>query len=282
MTIDSKKPLNPTHAPATPAAAASFKSLLVHKKAQPAAAAPELAQANRAVPPGLVSARLATRAGLAMQVDAHAQAQSLSVEVASQARGHIEQAATQLTQVRSATQAHGQQQAVAHSQASKAAAQQINERAVELIARELESAFSGVGSRAANDRNDRLMGKGSARANVQAAAMDSSNGHGKPLSPPVARSTEAPGLGLDVETKAAQAAALIEKIEVFVKSNQRPALALTLNNSLGARVEIERIGPGEVALKLVGHHGPPSPEAVSRIRDEMTARGLRVAALSVA
>jgi hypothetical protein len=83
------------------------------------------------------------------------------------------------------------------------------------------------------------------------------------------------------ETQAAQAVALIERIEVFVKS-QRPGLALTLNNSLGAHVEIERIGPKEIALKIVGHRGPPSAEAVGRIRDELRARGLKVGALSVA
>ncbi|MFT3837578.1 MAG: hypothetical protein QM723_11335 [Myxococcaceae bacterium] len=80
---------------------------------------------------------------------------------------------------------------------------------------------------------------------------------------------------------AAQAVELIEKIEVFVKS-QRPALALTLNNSLGARVEIERIGPREVALKVVGAGGiPPNAEDLGRIREEMKARGLKVGALSV-
>ncbi len=83
------------------------------------------------------------------------------------------------------------------------------------------------------------------------------------------------------EAKAAQAVALIEKIEVFVRS-QRPGLALTLNNSLGAHVEIERIGPKEIALKLVGHRGPPTAEADSRIREELRARGLKVGALSVA
>lgn len=82
-------------------------------------------------------------------------------------------------------------------------------------------------------------------------------------------------------SSADQATALIEKIELFVRS-QRPGLALTLNNSLGARVEIERIGPKEIALKLVGHHGPPTADAVSRIRDELRARGLKVGALSVA
>ncbi|MCU0698250.1 MAG: hypothetical protein MUC96_17225 [Myxococcaceae bacterium] len=82
------------------------------------------------------------------------------------------------------------------------------------------------------------------------------------------------------EAKAAQAVALIERIETFVKST-RPALAMTLNNSLGARVEIEKLGPGRIALKLVGQNGPPTPETVSRIRDELRARGLEVGALSV-
>ena len=91
----------------------------------------------------------------------------------------------------------------------------------------------------------------------------------------------APKIEAAPEAKAAQAVALIERIELFVKS-QRPGLALTLNNSLGAHVEIERIGPKEIALKLVGHRGPPTAEAVSRIREELRARGLKVGALSVA
>lgn len=72
------------------------------------------------------------------------------------------------------------------------------------------------------------------------------------------------------ETKAAQATALIEKIEHFVRSN-RPGLSLTLNNSLGVRVELERLGPKELSVKL---YGRPGAEAVSRIREELRARGL--------
>jgi hypothetical protein len=83
------------------------------------------------------------------------------------------------------------------------------------------------------------------------------------------------------EARAAQAVALIERIDTFVKSH-RPALALTLNNSLGARVEIEKLGPGRIALRLVGQNGPPSAESVSRIREELSARGLTIGALSVA
>ncbi|MDX2011849.1 MAG: hypothetical protein SFW67_16770 [Myxococcaceae bacterium] len=92
--------------------------------------------------------------------------------------------------------------------------------------------------------------------------------------------SSAPSMSATPEAKAAQAVALIERIETFVKST-RPALAMTLNNSLGARVEIEKLGPGRIALKLVGQNGPPTPETVSRIRDELRARGLEVGALSV-
>ncbi len=101
-----------------------------------------------------------------------------------------------------------------------------------------------------------------------------------PQQPIAASNAAPPKVEATPEAKAAQAVALIEKIERFVKS-QRPGLALTLNNSLGAHVEIERIGPKEIALKLVGKNGPPTPEAVSRIREELRARGLRVGALSV-
>ncbi len=74
------------------------------------------------------------------------------------------------------------------------------------------------------------------------------------------------------ETKAAQASALIEKIEHFVRSN-RPGLSLTLHHSLGARVELERLGPKELSVKLFGK---PSAEAVGKIREELRARGLNV------
>lgn len=89
-------------------------------------------------------------------------------------------------------------------------------------------------------------------------------------------------LKLDGSVRAAQAVELIEKIETFIKDSRTPSIALTLNNSLGAKVEIERVGPREVALKVIGHRGPPRAEDIGRIRDEMAAHGLKVSALSVA
>ena len=102
-----------------------------------------------------------------------------------------------------------------------------------------------------------------------------------PALPTVAIAVDAPR-PVDGAVKAAQAVELIERIETFIKDSRRPSIALTLNNSLGAKVEIERIGPREVALKIVGHKGPPPAEDISRIRDEMQAHGLKVCALSVA
>lgn len=128
---------------------------------------------------------------------------------------------------------------------------------VDLICRELSSDEKGAPRAAANAEQGPSVGPGQAAAGAPADQQAEAKARGE------------------------QAVALIEKIEVFVKS-QRPALALTLNNSLGARVEIERLGPGEVSLKLVGRNGPPSPDTLARLRAELGARGLKVKALSVA
>jgi hypothetical protein len=70
---------------------------------------------------------------------------------------------------------------------------------------------------------------------------------------------------------------LIEKLEVFVKS-QRPALAMRLGGALDATVEVERTGAREVALRIQGHRGPLPQEDLTRIRDALTARGLKLSA----
>ena len=82
------------------------------------------------------------------------------------------------------------------------------------------------------------------------------------------------------ELKAKATVALVERIETFVKS-QRPGLALTVGGGLDARVEVERTGRNEVALRISGTKGPPSPEDLTRIRDEMQARGLRLSSIHV-
>jgi hypothetical protein len=80
--------------------------------------------------------------------------------------------------------------------------------------------------------------------------------------------------------RARAAVALVQRIETFVKS-QRPAIALTVGGGIGARVEVERTGRNEIALKVKGTRGPPAPEDLARIRDELVARGLKLSSVSV-
>lgn len=71
---------------------------------------------------------------------------------------------------------------------------------------------------------------------------------------------------------------LIEKIEVFVKS-QRPALAMRLGGTLDATVEVERTGEREVALRIQGRRGGFPQKDLARIRDALAERGLKLSAL---
>lgn len=82
-------------------------------------------------------------------------------------------------------------------------------------------------------------------------------------------------------SRASAALALVSRIEVFLRG-MLPRISLTLNNTLGATVDIERMGPKAVAVRLKGKHGPPRPEEVTRLREELSNRGLRLLALSVA
>jgi hypothetical protein len=191
--------------------------------------------------------------------------------VAKVARGRVEAEAQRLQDVRQ--DHHGQAKEVVESRLGELTEVRPSrrERVVELITRELVAAFEDGSTSAANDPP----AKGAPLTQAASAPTDST---------PVSTLTSSANNDLRKlnHDRAAQAVALIEKIEVFVKQAQRPALELTLNNSLGAKVEIERMGPGEVAVKLVGTRGPPSPDAVSRIRDELLARGLKVSSMSVA
>jgi|GEM_PF-5942241 len=73
--------------------------------------------------------------------------------------------------------------------------------------------------------------------------------------------------------------ALIEKVEVFVRSN-RPTLSLSLGGTLSGQMEIEKVGPGKVALTLRGS-GRKDPGAPERIRQALAARGLTVTRMRI-
>lgn len=99
---------------------------------------------------------------------------------------------------------------------------------------------------------------------------------GAPLSGPGGASAPAVDTP-NPEARVQAAVELIEKIEVFVKS-QRPALAMRLGGALAATVEVERTGTREVALRIQGQRGPLPPEDLARIRDALAARGLKLSA----
>jgi hypothetical protein len=74
-------------------------------------------------------------------------------------------------------------------------------------------------------------------------------------------------------------AALIQRVEAFTRANL-PSIALTLRNDLHTRVEIQKVGPRRVALRLVGGRGALPTTALTQLREELTSRGISIAALS--
>ncbi len=149
--------------------------------------------------------------------------------------------------------------------------ERVDQRAAELVTRELarelhlEAAPRAPSPRPAAPEpappsGEALSTLGEARGGVQAGGA-----------PPAA---EAPAS----EARAQAALALIEKIDVFMKS-QRPALALRLGGALEATVEVERTGAREVALRIQGHRGPVPAGQLEHIREALASRGLRLSRL---
>ena len=177
------------------------------------------------------------------------------------------QPATTLERARAHAHAKAQNLVELRSESGDATRQRFDSRLVDLICQELKIEFASP----------------AAASQTHSAANSDRAPTATPPHVPVATVTPISQAAArrEVEAKAASAAELIEKIEAFVKS-ARPGLAITLDGSLGGRVEIERLGPKEVAIRMVGKNGPPTPEEVSRVRDEIRACGLKVGALSVA
>lgn len=260
---------HPGAPPERTSASQPFKQLLTEAKREaPSAAKPAGVAALKAQPnglkahapkPALHAPPAAPRTGGTAPL---ARTQAVSAQVAGTqrqvARTAVNAEAERLSSVRASHHEAAARQTARAVETTTGQAEKVDARVLSLIVKELESAFDGE------------------PPHVERAA--NCDGKAQPFRadapPPPVKAAEAPA-------RAEQAVALIERIETFVRSS-RPALALTLNNSLGARVEIERLGPGQVALKLIGQKGPPSADAVSRIREELRARGLKVGALSVA
>ncbi|WNG28149.1 hypothetical protein F0U62_32200 [Cystobacter fuscus] len=182
--------------------------------------------------------------------------------------------AEQLGQVRQGLSAEAHRLGEVRGEAHQTNQERVHQRLTALLAREL----------ARQSPPEPVMGKGESAAR---------GAEPLPAEPPDARPTP-PGTRLEGgpgpvttgasssgETRVQATLELIEKIEVFVRS-QRPALAMRLGGALEATVEVERTGPREVALRIQGHRGPLPRENLARIQEELAARGLRLRALSSA
>ncbi len=74
-----------------------------------------------------------------------------------------------------------------------------------------------------------------------------------------------------------RALALVERIEQFVRSG-RPSLALTLRGRLPGQLELQRVAPGAIAIRLSSSR-PPSARELGDLRQALEARGLSVRSL---
>jgi hypothetical protein len=81
------------------------------------------------------------------------------------------------------------------------------------------------------------------------------------------------------EDRVERAMELVERIERFVRSG-RPSLALTLRGQLRGRLEIERVAPGAISLRLSSRRAP-TEHALEEIRQALEARGLSVRSLEM-
>ncbi|HEY1417458.1 MAG TPA: hypothetical protein VGF41_06110, partial [Myxococcaceae bacterium] len=79
------------------------------------------------------------------------------------------------------------------------------------------------------------------------------------------------------EDRVERAMELVERIERFVRSG-RPSLALTLRGGLPGRLEIERVAPGTIDLRLSSRRAL-SDRVLEEIRQALEARGLSVRSL---
>ncbi len=199
---------------------------------------------------------------------------SMRPEALSQARASMNVDANRLGQVR--------------AEALNTQDEKLSGRVLDLIVKELAVELGNRGDQRAHHLPtlslDADGGRGAKPEPVGLAGpgqgQASGQGQGQAQTQLLPQAGAAPGQ-LSPALKAQAAVELVRRIEVFLKTD-RPALALTVAGALSARVEVERTGKGEVALRIQGMKGPPPAEDIARIRDELRSRGLKVSSLSVA
>ncbi|HEY1905194.1 MAG TPA: hypothetical protein VGG91_04085 [Myxococcaceae bacterium] len=97
---------------------------------------------------------------------------------------------------------------------------------------------------------------------------------GASLAEPTDTAASTDGVTPPREDRVERAMELVERIERFVRSG-RPSLALTLRGQLPGRLEIERVAPGTIDLRLSSRRAVPE-RALEEIRQALEARGLSV------
>ncbi|TSC31568.1 hypothetical protein FOF48_12945 [Corallococcus sp. Z5C101001] len=174
-----------------------------------------------------------------------------------------------LRQARQGMHVEAQRLGTVRQEAHATGQEQASHRASELLTRELERSVRAELRAAPLPAPPPR----EARSSESPPTLSATGGHGV-----TGGGAAAAGMAATPVAQVESTLALIEKIEVFVRS-QRPALGLSLRGSLEATVEVERTGPREVALRIQGRHGPVPPADVARLRDALEARGLRLSAL---
>ncbi|QSQ27307.1 hypothetical protein JY651_21405 [Pyxidicoccus parkwayensis] len=256
---------------------ARFKKALQEADARRARDAGPPARAGRApasgtVPPlrpGAVSARSSGLTGARAPAPPATRA---SGPVLATSRGALA-SAENLGRTRQAMHTEAQRLGTVRSEASTQSQERTEHRLTDLIRRELTREAPPADARPATtspapDTRRAATDAPAPESGVAGVAGATAAGSGG------AASTEA----VSATTSADAALEIIERIEVFVKS-QRPALSLSLRGSLDATVEVERTGPREVALRIQGRRGPIPTGDLARLRDALEARGLRLRSL---
>lgn len=182
-----------------------------------------------------------------------------------------------LGQARSAMNADASRMVKARAEGQLAQEQKVEGRVLELIVKELAAGFARGDP--ASHRSGAGPGEASLREDPRNPSPNPSSGH-EVAGAQHASGSQAQAAAADPALKAQAAVELVERIEAFVKAN-RPALSLTVGGGIDARVEVERTGKNEVALKVIGKRGPPAPDDLARIREALRERGLRLSHLSV-
>jgi hypothetical protein len=182
--------------------------------------------------------------------------------------------AEHLGQVRQRLHQEGHRLGEVRSESHQVNQERVEQRVADLLSRELAREQRAESA----PRSAPTLPSAEGPAAPSSSARETSSSGEEPRAGGPGEASPAAGDTTSPEARIQAAMELVERIEVFVKS-QRPALAMRLGGALEATVEVERTGVGEVAVHIQGHRGPLRSEDLARIREALEARGLRLRTL---